>query len=146
LSNKQQQGENMRSIDSYLFFDGNCRQAMEFYAKCLGGELHLMKYSDAPNCPQGSEDKVMHAAISKGTSNLMASDWAAPAPIQLGNNFSLCVNCDSREEIESLFNSIGEGGQITMPLADAFWGSHFGMLTDKFGVTWMFNFELPKQS
>lgn len=136
----------MKTIDNYLFFDGNCRQAMEFYAKCLGAEVHLMKYSDAPNCPQGSEDKVMHARITKGAINLMASDWAAPVPIQPGNNFSLCLNTDSREETESVFKAIGAGGQVTMPLADTFWGAYFGMLTDQFGVNWMLNFELPKQS
>lgn len=136
----------MKTIDNYLFFDGNCRQAMEFYAKCLGAEVHLMKYSDAPNCPQGSEDKVMHARITKGAINLMASDWAAPVPIQPGNNFSLCLNTDNREETESVFKAIGAGGQVTMPLADTFWGAYFGMLTDQFGVNWMLNFELPKQS
>lgn len=136
----------MKTIDNYLFFDGNCRQAMEFYAKCLGAELRAMSYADAPNAPQGSEDKIMHAAITKGTTNLAASDWAAPVPFKRGNNFSLCLNCDSKEEIEKLFTAIGEGGQITMPLADTFWGAHFGMLTDQFGVNWMFNFELPKQS
>lgn len=134
----------MQTIDGYLFFDGNCRQAMEFYAKCLGAELHAMKYSDAPNSPQGDGDKIMHAAITKGTTNLMASDWAAPVPFERGNNFSLCVNCDSREEIERLFSAFGENGQVTMPLADTFWGAHFGMLTDQFGVNWMFNFQLPQ--
>lgn len=136
----------MKTIDAYLFFDGNCRQAMEFYADCLGAELHAMKYSDAPNSPQGDGDKIMHAAITKGTTNLMASDWAAPSPFKPGNNFSLCLNCDSLEEIENLFNAIGKNGQVTMPLADTFWGARFGMLTDQFGVNWMFNFELPKQS
>ena len=136
----------MKTIDNYLFFDGNCKQAMEFYAHCLGAELHAMKYGDSPNCPAGAEDKIMHAAITKGTTNLMASDWAAPTPFTKGNSFSLCLNCDSREEIERLFNSIGEKGQVTMPLADTFWGAHFGMLTDQFGVNWMFNYQLPKQS
>ena len=137
----------MKTIESYLFFDGNCRQALEFYASCLGANLHLLTYGEGPgNCPEVSKDRIMHARLEKGTTVLMASDTAPGIPLQQGNNFSLNLNCESLEEIEQLFNAISEKGNVTMPLHDAFWGARFGMLTDQFGVNWMFNFEQAKQS
>jgi PhnB protein len=123
----------MREINAYLTFDGNCREAMQFYAQCLGGELNLMPFRDA--------DRIMHARIQNGEGVLMASDTMPGMPLRQGNNFSVVLNCESPDEIERLFNAIGENGKVTMPLHDAFWGARFGMLTDRFGIQWMFNFE-----
>lgn len=135
----------MKSIDSYLFFNGNCRNAMEFYANCLGAELRVMTYGDSPEpCSEAAKDKVMHAALTKGSVVLAASDGPPEHRIQQGNNFSLVLNCESLEEIERLFSAIGKGGNITLPLNDAFWGARFGMLTDQFGINWMFSFEQAK--
>lgn len=135
----------MKEINAYLLFDGNCREAMEFYKKALGAELHLMTFADAPGTPGDAKDLIIHARLSKGSAILMASDNGPGMPFRKGNNFSVCIQCESRDEIERIFKSVGEGGKSTMPLQDTFWGAYFGMLTDKFGVNWMFNFETTKQ-
>ena len=76
---------------------------------------------------------------------VMASDTMPGMPFKQGNNFSICINCESPQELERLFSAVGERGKVTMPLQDTFWGARFGMLTDQFGINWMFNFEKPKQ-
>ena len=87
----------------------------------------------------------MHARISKGSTVLvMASDSMNGMHLTTGTNFSISIDCESAEEIDRLFAAFGEGGKVSMPLADAFWGARFGMLIDKFGIQWMFNFEKPK--
>jgi PhnB protein len=136
-------------VVTYLNFDGNCRQAMEFYRTCLRAELYFMPFSEAPaDLVKGAEpasDRVMHASLTKGARLLMASDTMPGQPFQQGTNFSVCLQCGSHEEIEALFTALGENGKVTMPLQDTFWGARFGMLTDQFGIQWMFNFERPKQ-
>ncbi len=134
----------MKDINAYLNFNGNCREAMKFYEECLGGELQMMPFSEAPNTPPEAKDRVMHARLAKGAAVLMASDTMPGMPFQPGNNFWVSVNCESRDEIERVFAALSEKGKVTMPLQDAFWGARFGMLTDQFGVNWMFNFEQPK--
>ena len=136
----------MKEVITYLNFDGDCREAMSFYANCLGAELQLMPFSQAPGeCPSGTKDRIMHARLTKGTVILMASDTQPGMPFQQGNNFSVSIQCESLQEIESLFAAISEKGKITVPLQDMFWGARFGMLVDQFGIQWMFNFEHPKQ-
>ena len=130
----------MQTIQSYVFFNGNCREAMEFYAGVLGGKLDMMTYGQSPQCPEGAEDAVMHANINVGgESVLMASDAPPADPLPEGQNFSLCLNCTSREEQERVFAALSEGGVVRQPLQDTFWGAHFGMLRDRFGVGWMLN-------
>lgn len=143
----------MKEIATYLTFDGNCRQAMTFYEKCLGADLHLMTFaempSDLPGEAKGAKDKkdakdrIMHAKLTKGAAVLMASDTMPGMPFQQGNNFSVSINCESLQEIEKLFTALSEKGKVTMPLQDTFWGAHFGMLMDQFGIHWMFNFDKP---
>jgi PhnB protein len=136
----------MKEIVTYLNFDGNCREAMEFYKKCLGAELYLMPFSEAPgDFPKEAKDRIMHARLTKGSTLLMASDTMPGMPFQQGNNFSVSMQCESLQEIERLFTALGEKGKVTMPLQDTFWGARFGMLRDQFGIHWMFNFEHPKQ-
>ena len=136
----------MIGINAYLNFDGNCREAMTFYAKCLGGDLQLMTFGDAPmESSPGLKDKIMHAKVSKGPHVLMASDPDPRTAVQPGNNFSICIQCESLEEIESLYSAFSEKGTQTMPLQDTFWGARFGTLTDQFGINWMFNLEKPKK-
>ena len=139
----------MKELTTYLIFDGNCREAMTFYEKCLGAELQLTPFSempgDVPKEAKQAGDRIMHARLSKGPMPvLMASDTMPGMPFQQGNNFSVSINCESMPEIERLFAALGEKGKVTMQLQDTFWGAHFGMLTDQFGVNWMLNFELPK--
>ena len=139
----------MYGLVTYLNFDGQCKDAMEFYSKCLGAELTSMPFSAGPGDPKKIEavkDRIMHARLTKGAMPLlMASDIMPGMPYQPGNNFSVSVGCESKEEIQKVFAALSEGGSVTMPLADQFWGSHFGMLKDKFGVHWMLNYEYPKQ-
>jgi PhnB protein len=138
----------MNEIVTYLNFDGNCKQAMEFYAKCLGGELATMPFSEIPGQQhqmEGVKDRIMHARIlMKGQPALMASDTMPGMPFHAGNNFSVSVGCESLDEIKKLFAALSEGGAVTMPLGDQFWGAHFGMLKDKFGIQWMLNYDYPK--
>ena len=136
----------MKDLIAYLMFDGNCREAMQFYEKCLSAELNMFPFSEAPmDIPAEGKERIMHARLTKGSATLMASDTMIGTPLQKGNNFSVSMNCESVEEAEKLFASLGEKGTVTMALQDTFWGAHFGMLTDQFGVNWMFNFDRSKQ-
>ena len=137
----------MKAIVTYLNFNGNCREAMKFYQRCLGGELSIMPFSEAPgDFPKEAKDRVMHARVTKdGTTLLMASDTMPVSNFVQGTNFSISIDCQSAEETDRLFNAFSENGKITMPLQDAFWGARFGILRDQFGINWMFNFEKPKQ-
>jgi len=139
----------MKGLTAYLNFDGNAREAMTFYSKSLGAELLLMPFSEAPagtcDVPKEHKDKVMHARLTKGAVLLMASDTPPGRPLAAGNNFSINVDCESRQEGEKLFNALGEKGTVIMPMQDMFWGSYWGMVTDQFGINWMFNCEQTKQ-
>jgi PhnB protein len=135
----------MTEIVTYLTFDGNCREAMTFYQECLSAELHLMPFSEMPgDYPRAAKDRIMHARLNKGKMALMASDTMPEMPLHQGNNFSISIQCETAHEIDSLFAALGEGGKVTMPLQDQFWGARFGRLTDRFGIQWMLNFTHPK--
>ncbi|HEY4363022.1 MAG TPA: VOC family protein [Bryobacteraceae bacterium] len=140
----------MKGLVAYLNFDGQTREAMTFYAKCLGAKLEIFSFGDQmgeglPKEMEPVKDRTMHAALSMGAGAiLMASDTMPGMPLTAGNNFSVSVHPESVEEVERLFAALGEGGTVRMPLTDAAWGARFGMLTDKFGIQWMFNYEYPK--
>ena len=134
----------MKAFQPYLNFDGNTREAMEFYQKCIDGELTVQTFGEVGAPFPGSENLVMHARLTKGSAILMASDPMPGSPVVVGNNVWVNIDCDSIPEIEQVFKAIGEGGKVVMPLADQFWGARFGMLTDKYGINWMFNCELKK--
>jgi PhnB protein len=132
----------MKAITTYLSFDGNCRQAMSFYQRCLGIELELSPYPDANGQPSADPAaRIMHSQIVKdGTALLMASDTPQSGSIRPGNNFSVAIDCESVEEGDRLFAALGRGGgEVRMPMMDAPWGARFGMLTDQFGIQWMLN-------
>ncbi|OUC15764.1 MAG: VOC family protein [Alkalinema sp. CACIAM 70d] len=144
----------MATVNVYLTFDGNCKQAFEFYKSVFGGDFPFIGFfKDMPPQegmpPMSAEDgdKVMHVSlpISKETM-LLGSDtggeWSAH--FKQGNNFSVSINTDSTAEADKLFNGLSAGGQVTMPMANTFWGSYFGMFTDKFGINWMVSFEQNK--
>ena len=129
-------------LDTYLRFDGNCREAFEFYRAAFGGDFRVIQtYADGPpGMGIGDEyvDRVMHVSLPIGPSVLMGSD-AAPEfgpPNVVGNNFSITVHAESRDEADEIFGKLAKGGSVTMPLQDTFWGGYFGSLTDQFGVNW----------
>jgi PhnB protein len=131
----------MKEIVTYLTFNGNCREAMNFYTDALDAELNIMDGDRAPGVPPEFAERVLHARLHKGSCTLMASDSMLAKPATVGNNFSVSIDCESEKEQDQLFAALGEGGTVTMPLQQTFWGARFGMLTDKFGVNWMFNFD-----
>ena len=132
----------MQAISPYLMFNGNCREAMEFYAEALGGKLDLIPWAEAPEPPEEGADLVMHSRLVMGSALLLASDTpAGHPPNPQGRNVRLSVECSSREEEERIFAALCEGGQVIMPLQKTFWGAYYGMLTDQFGIEWMFNFD-----
>ena len=130
----------------YLNFRGNCEEALNFYKEALGGEIvQLGRYGASPmNSPAEFKDKVMHARLQVGDVLIMASDVMIDPPVNPGDNISLSVECDNDRQLEKVFSNMASGGKITMPLQEQFWGSKFGMLTDKFGIHWMFNCEKKK--
>jgi PhnB protein len=130
-------------VQPYLFFDGRCEEAIEFYRKTVGAKVEmLMRFKDAPDKPQpgmvppGSENKVMHSSIKIGDTQVMASDGRCQGKPSF-QGFSLSISARNDEEAEKLFNALGDGGQVTMPMAKTFFASKFGMLADRFGVNWM---------
>ena len=134
----------MSQLDPYLFFDGNCAEAMRFYEKTLGGKMELMmKISDAPpgagaGCPENtSPDAVMHACIDVQGKRLMASDWMSDQPFGGMSGFSLALNYPTVKEARQVFDALADGGQVRMPLDKTFWVEAFGMLVDKYGTPWM---------
>jgi PhnB protein len=135
----------MPMLDSYLFFDGNCAEAMRFYERVTGGKIAaMMKYGDSPvpqdpqHCGPGDKDRIMHAMLVIDGRNLMASDTPAGQgkPMQ---GFSLSLYYDTPEEGKKKFDMLADGGQVVMPFGPTFWAKGFGMVTDKFGTPWMVN-------
>jgi PhnB protein len=137
-------------VQPYLFFDGRCEEAIEFYRTAVGARLEmLMRYKDSPEPPQpgqvppGYDDKVMHASLRIGDSVVMASDGCTEGAAFQG--FSLALGVADVAEAERRFKALAEGGQVTMPLTPTFWSPGFGMLTDRFGVAWMVMAVQPEQ-
>jgi len=133
-------------INPYISFDGNAEEAMNFYSSVFGSDLAtVMRWKDNPQCadmPEAEKNKVMHAALPIGDSMLMASDSVGMPGQEYtpGNNFTIAVGPDSRDEADQLFTALSEGGKADMPMTDMFWGGYFGSLTDKFGVRWLINY------
>lgn len=129
----------MATLNPYLFFNGNCREAMEFYQSNLGGKLDIMTVGESPmaeNFPKERHDEIFHCMLATDKIVLMASDWMAEGKAQDGTHVSLVLNCESKDEAESLYSKLSEGGKVTMPLKDEFFGT-LGAFTDKFGINWM---------
>ena len=137
----------MKNLATYLTFDGNCREAMSFYRDCLGAELNMKPFSEAPfDVPADAKDRVLHARLEKGSWLLLASDTLPGMQFQRGDNFSIWVDCEDQHELESFFTALARNGKITMPLDDAFWGARFGMLRDQFGIHWMLALQQPSKT
>ncbi len=127
----------------YLGFQGNCEEALNFYKEAFDGEIfQLGRYGESPmETAEEFKDKIMHARLKFGDTLIMFSDMMGEKDADAGNMISLSIECNSIDQLEKVFSKMSAGGKVTMPLQDQFWGARFGMLTDKFGIHWMFNCE-----
>jgi PhnB protein len=132
-------------VQPYLFFNGRCEEAVEFYRKALGATVEmLMRYKESPDppppgmVPAGSENKVMHASLRIGDTVVMASDGCCSGQPSF-QGFSLSISIADPAQAERLFTALADGGQVQMPLTKTFWSPYFGMVADRFGVAWMIN-------
>lgn len=142
----------MPSINTYLSFDGNTEEAFNFYKSVFGGEFTgLMRWSDNPDCGEWTDadkEKVMHVALPIGDGHvLMGTDSIEMFGKKLvqGNNFSIVILPDSRDEADEFYAKLSDGGNAEMPMQDVFWGDYFGTLIDKFGIGWMIDFDPKKK-
>jgi PhnB protein len=137
----------MAALNPYLHFSDNAEEAFNFYKSVFGGDFQMvMRFKDAPPEVRGPDqvaNKIMHISLPIGKSSLlMGSDMPEHyGKVNPGNNQNISITADSKEEADKLFNGLSAGGNVTMPISDAFWGSYFGMFTDKFGVSWMISFD-----
>ena len=132
----------MLQLDNYMFFDGNCADAMRLYERTLGGKLQLMTHGDSPmaaQTPPGSANRIMHARLELDGRLLMASDSMVGQPYEGMKGFSLSLIYPTVAEAQRIFAALADGGQVTMPIAKTFWAEAFGMLVDRFGTPWMVN-------
>jgi len=135
----------MKQINSYLTFSGNCREAMNFYQQCLGGELFLQPIGTSPMAemmPPQMKDSILHANLTNGDIIIMGSDMVDESGLIRGNAMSMMLNCSNETEIRETYDKLAsDGGDATHPLENTFWGALFGGLTDKFGNRWLLNFD-----
>jgi len=131
-------------IQPYLIFGGRCEEALDFYRNALGAEVDLLiRYQDSPESPPpgmlptGFENKIMHTSFRVGNNILMASDGCEDG--QCFSGFSLSIQVTTEAEADRFFTALCDGGQVQMPLSKTFWSPRFGMLTDRFGISWMIN-------
>lgn len=132
------------TLNPYLAFNGNAEAAMKFWGDILGVTPEIMRMGDSPmEVPPEAKNRVMHSTLQKGDLVLMASDTMDGQPVATEGPVSLCLGFDSADEQTRVWNRLSEGGRVTMPLGDTFFG-RFGMLVDKFGVKWMLNHQPPR--
>lgn len=133
-------------LNPYLHFQGNAEEALNFYATALNGTISSVnRYGDSPMpSDEDYKQKIMHSRLTFAGNMIMISDTFKGKTVSTDGNIQLSVEVENEGEIDSVFNNMAEGGTITMPLQDTFWGARFGMLKDKFGVNWMFNHEMKK--
>ncbi|MEN2488130.1 VOC family protein [Flavobacterium sp. B11] len=136
------------AVNPYLMFNGTCEAAFLFYKSVFGGDFpYIGKFKDAPAeegevLSEEALNRIMHVSLPIGSSILMGSDTHPRyGDVGFGDNFSVSVNAESREDADKIFNGLSAGGKVEMPLNDTFWGSYFGMFKDKFGINWMVSFD-----
>jgi PhnB protein len=135
----------MPALNPYLNFNGKAEEAFNFYKSVFGGEFAtIMRFKDIPKeykGPAHEDNKIMHIALPlSGGSVLMGSDVPeSMGNVITGNNVQISISPSSKEEADKIFNGLSAGGKVIMPMADAFWGSYFGMFSDKYGINWMIN-------
>ena len=132
----------IQQLNPYLNFNGDAQQAIALYARALGARTeHLQRFGDVPGTPpdSASRDRVIHALLRIGEAVIMISDAMRDQPVAIGSNVHVCLDFDDEDDMARRFDALSQGGEVTMPLQDTFWGARFGMLTDAFGIPWMFN-------
>ncbi|MBY0481953.1 MAG: VOC family protein [Chitinophagaceae bacterium] len=133
----------MSTLNSYLTFNGNCREAMTFYKNCLGGKLIFQTVGKSPmaaKMPEKMKNCILHAELRNENMVLMASDMVGETGLLKGNSVSLLLNCLSEKNLKECYHKLSKGGVKTHPLEDTFWNAIFGGLTDKFGNHWLLNY------
>ena len=138
----------MAAVNPYLMFNGTCEEAFLFYKSVFGGDFpYIGKYKDAPAeegevLSEEALNRIMHVSLPIGNTILMGSDsHPRYGDVGFGDNFSISINTESREEADKIFSGLSAGGKVEMPINDTFWGAYFGMFKDKFGINWMVNFD-----
>lgn len=134
----------MTTINSYLTFNGNCRDAMDFYKDCLGGELVVQTIGESPladKLPAPMQECILHATLTNGNLVLMATDMAGEQGRQTGNAVSLAIHCSTEDEIRTYYEKLAAGGRKDHALEFTFWGALFGDLTDKYGNHWLLHYD-----
>lgn len=137
----------IKNLNPYINLNGTAEKAIALYASALGAKVgNVMRYTDLPNAEIGPEHKnrVMHVALEVGGGVIMLSDGMPGRPVPTESNVHITLNFDDLADMGRKFEALAAGGKVTMALADTFWGARFGMLTDAFGVNWMFNCEHRK--
>lgn len=138
----------IKKVSPYLNFDGNGEQAVKFYETVLGAKVEaLSRMGDMPgsNAPPEDKDRLLHALLRLESGDaIMASDTMKGMPLSVGNNTHITLDFNDVDDMNQKFEALAAGGKVTMPLNDTFWGARFGMLTDKFGINWMFSCDLKK--
>jgi PhnB protein len=140
----------MQPITPYLNFNGNASEALEFYSNAFGGQVvQKQTFGDAPeqfaDLDEANKAKVLHAIFNSGDLVFMVSDCPPGVSVNIGTNVSLALDFSDEQSITQTFEAMQEGGEIIMPLQNTFWGAKFGMVTDKFGISWMFNYDQEKK-
>ena len=143
----------MAAVNPYLIFNGDCEAAFNLYKAAFGGEFpYIGKFGDMPpadgqpELPESDKDKIMHVSLPIGATTLMGSDSnSMSGDVKIGENVSISIATESRDEADNLFNILSADGVVKMPMQNTFWNAYFGMLIDKFGIHWMINFdEVPQ--
>ena len=139
----------MTTVNVYLTFKGNCEEAFNFYKSVFGGEFpYVGRFKEMPpmdgcSVPEEDLEKIMHMSLPISAETMIMGSDSSEAFGQvttIGNNFSISITTDSKEEADRLFNGLSEGGKVTMPMDVTFWGDYFGMFTDKFDINWIISF------
>jgi PhnB protein len=132
-------------LNPYISFDGTAREAMETYKATFGGELSVNTFGDFGEAPPGFEDKVMHSQLETPSGfTLMASDTPPGMPFQAGTNIAVSLSGDDDGELRGYWDKLADGGQVSLALEKQMWGDVFGMVTDRYGITWMVNIAQPQ--
>ena len=144
----------MTTVNTYLTFDGNCEEAFNFYRSVFGGEFprvsrfgEMPPQEGMPYIPESAKDQIMHISLPISTETvLMGSDTGGEwgRKYKQGTNFSISITADTKEEGDRIYEQLSDGGETTMPMNKTFWGSYFGMFTDKFGISWMVSVALKE--